>query len=111
LPITNQAVVTSGVYERFVEVDGVHYHHILNSETGFPFETGLVSITVVSDRGVDGEGYTTILFGMGLEDGLAYVEKTDGIEAIFITDTDEVVLSSGLQGVFNLTNDNFTLVE
>ncbi|MCL1949672.1 MAG: FAD:protein FMN transferase [Turicibacter sp.] len=111
IPVINQGVVTSGVYERYVEVDGVHYHHILDSTTGFPFSTGLVSVTVISDRAVDGEGYTTILFGKGLDGGLEFVESLDNVEAIFITDTDEVVVSSGLVGQFTLTSDEFTLRE
>lgn len=111
LPVTSQAVVTSGVYERFVEVDGVAYHHLLNSETGFPFETGLVSVSIVSDRAVDGEGLTKIVFGMGLEAGMEFIEAFDGAEAIFITRNNEIALSSGLKDVFTLASTNFTLLD
>jgi thiamine biosynthesis lipoprotein len=109
--VENKAVVTSGVYERYVMVDGVRYHHLLNPETGFPFETGLSSVTVIADRAIDGEGYTKILFGMGVEAALEFVEGIPGIEAILISEDNEIHLSSGLRESFTLRNDDFTLIQ
>ena len=63
LSIENKSVVTSGIYERHLEVDGQSFHHIFDSTTGYPVETELASITIISDRSVDGEIWTTRLFG------------------------------------------------
>lgn len=101
---TDQAVVTSGTYNRYLmnQNTGMIYHHIFDSRTGFPFDTDIVSITVVAETGLLGEVYTTIIFAKGLEDGLAYVEAHPGIEAMVITRDMGIYLSSGLQEVFRL---------
>ncbi len=62
LAVTNQSVVTSGIYERTLTVEGRNYH-ILNRKTGYPIENQLASLTIVSDKSVDGEIWdTTRLF-------------------------------------------------
>ena len=58
LSITGKSVVTSGIYERHLEINGKDYHHIFDSETGYPIETDLASLTIISDRSVDGEIWT-----------------------------------------------------
>ena len=63
LSVKDKSVVTSGIYERHLEVDGQSFHHIFDSATGYPVETDLASITIISDRSVDGEIWTTRLFG------------------------------------------------
>ena len=62
IPVINQSVVTSGIYERHLTVDGKDYHHIFDSQTGYPVETELASLTIISDKSVDGEIWTTRLF-------------------------------------------------
>ena len=100
LPAEDLSVVTSGVYERSFTADGVLYHHILDTSTGYPVENGLLSVTIVSDRSVDGDALSTACFALGLEDGMSLIEDTEGVEAIFITDDFAIHLSSGLDGVF-----------
>ena len=63
IPVVNKSVVTSGIYERHLTVDGKDYHHIFDSQTGYPVETELASLTIISDKSVDGEIWTTRLFG------------------------------------------------
>ncbi len=63
LKIRDRSIVTSGIYERSHTVDGKTYHHIFNRKTGYPIESALASITIISDRSVDGEIWTTRLFG------------------------------------------------
>lgn len=67
LQIRSRSVVTSGIYERKLEAEGRTYHHILSSETGYPAETDTASLTIFSDKSVDGEIWTTRLFGQPLE--------------------------------------------
>lgn len=91
------SIVTSGVYERYFEENGVLYHHILNPETGYPYNNGLYSVTVLSESSLDGDGFSTLLFSLGLEDGMKLVNSTDGIEAFFITEDNEVHYSDGAE--------------
>ncbi|MCI8293629.1 MAG: FAD:protein FMN transferase [Hespellia sp.] len=96
LEIQDQSVVTSGIYERYFEIDDQIYHHILDPKTGWPYENGLLSVTIVSDDSVDGDALSTACFAMGLEDGLAYVNSQKDIEALFITEDYELHYSEGL---------------
>ena len=97
LPIVNQSVVTSGIYERTFEKQGQTYHHILDGKTGYPVETDVASLTIVSNRSVDGEIWTTRLFGESPSSILEQVEKEEQIEALGITKEDQLFYSSGLK--------------
>ena len=66
-PITDQTVVSSGVYERYFEVDGTRYHHILDTATGYPYDNGLLEVTIITGASVDGDGLSTTCFSLGLE--------------------------------------------
>lgn len=82
--IRGQSVVSSGIYERSFVLDGTRYHHILDPATGYPADSGLVAVTVVSDHSMDGDALSTGLFLLGLTDGLALAERLPGVEAMFI---------------------------
>ena len=56
LEINDKSVVSSGIYERYFEKDGNFYHHILNPKTGYPYDNSLISVTIISDKSVDGDG-------------------------------------------------------
>lgn len=94
LPVSDKSIVSSGNYERYFEKDGVIYHHILDPATGYPVENNLNQVTILSDRSVDGDALSTTCYALGLEDGLDLIRKTDGVEAIFITDDDKIYKSS-----------------
>lgn len=94
LPIRNASTVTSGIYERCCEVDGTFYHHILSPETGMPVETDVAGVTVVADRSIDAEGYSTTLLALGTARGLAFARKHPAIrKAIFVTRNGDVLES------------------
>lgn len=110
--VANQSVVTSGIYERFIEKDGISYHHLLDPKTGYPFDNQLAGVTIISDFSIDGDALSTSVFALGLEKGLPFIESLDGIEAIFITKDREIYTTSGLKDRFSFTQtDTFTLVE
>ncbi len=105
LSIEDQAVVTSGGYERYFEQNGHTYWHIMDPTTGKPADSGLLSVTVVGDDGGICDGLTTSLFVMGLEKGAELWSENEGFEAIFVTDSNEVYITEGLQDKFALTED------
>lgn len=84
--ITDKAVISSGIYERYFEKDGKTYHHILDPKTGYPCETSLISVTIIADHGVDGDGLSTACFSLGLEKGMELINTLPDVQAVFITD-------------------------
>lgn len=99
LDIRDQSVVTSGVYERCFELDGVSYHHLLDPKTGYPYDNGLLSVTIVSDFSVDGDGLSTACFSLGLEKGMELVNSLEGVYAYFITEDYEIHCSEGAEAL------------
>ena len=94
LQVQGKSVVTSGIYERYFELDGKCWHHIFDPHTGYPLDNELLSITVISDRSLDGDIYTTLLYGMGVEQGLAYLADQPELDAIFVTRDQQIICSS-----------------
>lgn len=90
------SVVTSGIYERHLEQDGRSYHHILDPRTGYPQETDVVSLTVISRRSVDGEIWTTRLFGQPQDTVLAALEAQPELEGILVDRTGAIRHTSGI---------------
>jgi len=108
---SNKSVVTSGIYERVLEVDGKNYHHLLDPVNGYPFNNDLAWVTIISSKSVDGDGLSTSVFSKGIEGGLEFIEQFEGTEAIFISTEKKVYITSGLKNNFELTNDEFTMGE
>ena len=105
-------VVTSGIYERyFVDTDGRSYHHIFDTRTGYPVEGDLFSVTVISRSSIDADSLSTAIFAMGLQEGMALVEKLDDVGAIFIDSANRIYVSSDISGLFTLTDKSYTLNE
>lgn len=94
--VTDETVVSSGIYERNFTVDGTLYHHILDVSTGYPYDNGLASVTIITKNSVDGDALSTTCFSLGLEDGMALIEELEDTEAIFITTDNEIYTSSGI---------------
>ena len=96
LSVTDKSVVTSGTYVRHLEVDGRSFHHIFDPQTGYPVETELASLTIISDRSVDGEIWTTRLFGEEPTNILNIVENLPGMDAILVYQSGRLAYTSGL---------------
>lgn len=97
LKVQNKSVVTSGIYERSLTKDGKTFHHILNSNTGYPMETNIASLTIVSDLSVDGEIWTTRLFGKPIDVILEEIDVLPGIEGLVIDDQGQVFYSKNMK--------------
>ncbi len=95
LPIVDEAISTSGDYERFFEEDGRRYHHIINPATGTPTE-GILSVTVIGPDATLTDGLSTTLFVLGADPGLELIETLPAYEAIIVEATGRLSFSSGL---------------
>lgn len=84
-----RAVVTSGDYERYIEINGVRYHHILNPETGWPARES-VSVTVIASRAAVADALATGLFVVGAG-GLSWFEGDVDVQALVVTEEDDVL--------------------
>lgn len=100
--VVDASVVTSGVYERYFELDGVRYHHLLNPFTARPTDNGLLSVTIFSDESIVGDALSTSCFVLGPDEGMALVESIPGVEAAFILEDGEILTSSGTD-LYNFT--------
>lgn len=109
LKVKNKTVVTSGIYERYIEKDGVKYHHLLNPDTGYPFENNIAGVSIVTDKSIDADALSTTVFAKGVEEGLKFVETLSNVDAIFITKDNKVYITSGIRDSFTLENEDFTL--
>jgi len=91
LKIQNSAVVTSGDYERFFEIDGQIYHHIINPKTGFPADNS-ISVTVIAPSATIADAYSTALFLMEPDKAIELTNIIKNIEAIiYYFEDDEIV--------------------
>ena len=103
MEISDKSVVSSGIYERYFEQDGVLYHHILNPSTGYPYENNLVSVTIISDESVDGDGLSTTCFALGLDKGMELINSLPDVQAVFITEDYQLHYSEDFENQINLT--------
>ena len=109
--IAGGSVTTAGTYERFFDEGGKRYFHILDARTGYPAWNGLAAVAVVAGDSTTADGYDTLLFTLGLERGRRLAESTRGsIEAVFITDSNQVYVTPGLRSRFTLTDPHITLL-
>ena len=88
------SVVTSGVYERYIEVDGKEYHHILDPNTGYPYDNKILGVSIVSRYSVDGDALSTSCFALGVDKGTELLDSIEGVYGYFILDDLSVVPSS-----------------
>lgn len=111
LSTSDKAVITSGGYERYFEQDGVKYHHILDPSTGYPSDSGLISVTIVNDDGTYGDILSTALFVMGEEKAIAYWrEHADSFDFIIETGEQKLLVSEGIGEQFQ-TDYDMTIVK
>lgn len=99
--LQNACAVTSGDYERFYEVGGTRYHHILDPRTGYPARAGLRSVTLVGTSALALDALSTAVFVLGAGEGLPLLQEA-GVEAVLISDRLDVFCTEGLRDQFEL---------
>ena len=94
----DKTLVTSGIYERRIEVDGKSYHHILDTATGWPAETDLDAVTLIADKGssADIDALSTTCLIKGADEGMKLIENTDGVAAIFVLSDGSIRTTDGV---------------
>lgn len=96
LKVQNKSVVTSGIYQRFIESDGEIYHHILDTSTGYSVQNELASVTVIGENSLDCDALSTVCMLLGTGKGMEIIESIPKTEAVFIDRKENLTLSSGL---------------
>ena len=96
ISLKDKCVVTSGIYERYIESDGKIYHHILDPKTGYGAENELASVTVIGEKTLDCDALSTVCMLLGTESGMDIINNTADTEAVFIDRENNITLSSGL---------------
>lgn len=105
------AVVTSGNYERyFIGEDGKQYGHIIDPSTGYPAESGLVSVSIIAKEGKLCDAMSTAIYVMGLDEAAEYWKDNGGFEMLLVTDENEIYLTEGIEDDFTL-NEKFSDME
>ncbi|GBU28738.1 thiamine biosynthesis lipoprotein ApbE [Treponema sp. R8-4-B8] len=107
LQIPEKTVVTSGVYERNFEKDGVLYHHLLSVTDGYPVNNGLVSVTIIADVSMDADALSTAVFVSGYEKGISILKNYGDARAVFVFEDKSVIATPGCD--FTLTDKKYSM--
>ncbi|HLW22176.1 MAG TPA: FAD:protein FMN transferase, partial [Sphaerochaetaceae bacterium] len=112
--LEDRTLVTSGPYERFLELDGVIYHHILDTVTGYPVQTDITSASIITEESLFADALSTAVYSLGLEEGFALIESLPGVEAVFMDTGYNLYLTEGMRdGSFSyqITNQAYTVTD
>ena len=109
--LADSAIVTSGIYERNFEEDGKSYHHLLDPETGYPFDNNISGISIIADNAMDGDAIATAAFAMGVEKGLTYINEMAGVDIIYVTKDRKVYTSENISEKVSISDDSFEKAE
>lgn len=108
IQVTDATVVTSGIYERNFEENGVIYHHILDPATAYPAKTDLEAVTITAVKGNSGlcDAISTACLILGKDKAVSFIEKMQdkfpkaGLEAAFIDNNGNIVQTDGMKITF-----------
>lgn len=96
LPIKNRSIVTSGNYEKFINLDGKKYSHIIDPRTGYPSE-GILSVTIITDKAELADALATSVFVLGVDIGLNMINQLNGVDCIIIDSNNKIIKSRNIE--------------
>jgi thiamine biosynthesis lipoprotein len=110
--VADRSVITSGDYQRYFEADGRRYHHILDPKTGYPADSGLVSVTVIGEQGIMCDALSTAFFVMGAQSTLDYwrEHRGEGFDVVLIGGDGSITITAGIADAFDCDRD-YVVVE
>lgn len=94
--LSNISISTSGDYERYFIKDGVLYHHIMDTKTGYP-SMGCQSVTILAPDTMTSDALSTAVFVLGPEEGMKLIKSLNGIEGIIVDNSGNVYYSEGVE--------------
>jgi thiamine biosynthesis lipoprotein len=110
LRLEDRAISTSGDYQRFFFQNGKRYHHILDPETGYPAYSDLISVTVIAPEGYVADGLSTAVFVLGIEKGLALINKL-GLDAVLVGANRKVLVTENIKENIDLLDKRYVMQE
>lgn len=111
IQVADKAVITSGGYQRFFRENGVTYHHILDTATGYPANSGLKSVTIVSHDGALADGLSTAVYVMGYDKAVKLWKNSDNFDMILIDDENKIYVTKNIADDFIMENGTFSIIE
>lgn len=110
LGLDNSAISTSGDYQRFFMHNGIRYHHILDSKTGYSSVSGLISASVIAPEGYLADGLSTAVFVLGVDKGMKLLESK-GFDAVLVDADRKIHITNNLRGKLDIMNSSYQLME
>ena len=97
----DKSAVTSGAYQRYFEYEGKRYHHIIDPRTGYPSDSGIASVTVISPSSMQADALSTAIFVMG-KDSISLCDIFPDTDAIIIMENGDVITTENFEKKYNL---------
>ena len=101
ITIKDKSAVTSGAYQRYFEHDGKRYHHIIDPRTGYPSDSGIASVTIISSSSMQADALSTSIFILG-KDSISLCNEFPDTDALIIMENGEIITTEGFEKKYNL---------
>lgn len=111
LNLNNKAIATSGNYRNFINVDGDIIGHTINPKTGYPIQTNVLSVTVISNSCMRADAWATALMTMNYAKGKELVQGQDSLDAIWLIEADDNLKMIGLTDNSFLTKNKYNITD
>ncbi|NMA68112.1 MAG: FAD:protein FMN transferase [Desulfitobacterium sp.] len=103
--VVNKSVVTAGDDQRYFLYEGERFHHILDPHTGYPAQSDLMSVTLITETSLEADALDTAAYILGLEQGMEMLKKYGSVEAVFITKDKKIYVTEGIKEDFHFLDE------